>query len=142
MVGKSICGKGATGSSGKATRPTNRIPAINSEVPIGYRINGDEMLSFMPTTGEGLAHLVPKAGSALVTARGRAFPQIFQAVVRRTGPGAARWRAAYRFPDSLRRERAACSFDLRPIDAAFGGGASIRVWLDAEISLQNFRLRL
>ena len=41
------------------------MPAIKSEVPIGYRINGDEMLSFMPTTGEGLAHLVPKAGSAL-----------------------------------------------------------------------------
>src|ERR1700748_1121195 len=56
--------------------PTNRIPAISSEVPIGYRINGDEMLSFMPTTGEGLAHLVPKAGSALLMARGGAFPHV------------------------------------------------------------------
>jgi len=26
----------------------NRIPAINSDVPIGKRIKGDEMLSFMP----------------------------------------------------------------------------------------------
>jgi hypothetical protein len=72
----------------------NRMPAIKSEVPIGYRINGDEMLSFMPTTGEGLAHLVPKAGSTLVTSRGSAFPQIFQAVVRGIEAGAARWRAA------------------------------------------------
>src|SRR5262249_40234065 len=120
------------------TRPMNRTPAINSEVPIGYRINGDEMLSFMPTTGEGLAHLVPKAGSALM-ARGCAFPQIFQADVRRMESGAARWRAAYRFPESLGTERAACSFDLRPIDTAF---APSRRPLDTEIALQNLRLRL
>jgi hypothetical protein len=103
------------------------MPAIKSEVPIGYRINGDEMLSFMPTTGEGLAHLVPKAGSAFLTARGRAFPQIFQADVRETESSAACWRAAYRFRESLRRERAACSFDLRPIDIASGGGVPIQI---------------
>jgi hypothetical protein len=60
------------------------MPAIKSEVPIGYRINGDEMLSIIPTTGESLAHLVPIAGSAFLTVRGRAFPQIFQADGRRT----------------------------------------------------------
>src|SRR5262245_19845539 len=44
MVGKSICGSGATGSSGYATMPTKRIPAISSEVAIGRRIKGEEML--------------------------------------------------------------------------------------------------
>ena len=43
MVGKSTCGSGATGSSGKATRPTSRMPPISSEVAIGRRTNGSEM---------------------------------------------------------------------------------------------------
>src|ERR1700735_4244192 len=44
MVGKSTCGNGATGNSGKTTRPTRKIPPINSEVAIGLRTNGAEML--------------------------------------------------------------------------------------------------
>src|ERR1700684_512884 len=44
MVGKSTCGSGATGSRGKTTRPTRKIPPINSEVAIGLRTNGSEML--------------------------------------------------------------------------------------------------
>ena len=35
MVGKSTCGSGATGSSGKATIPTSASAAINSDVAIG-----------------------------------------------------------------------------------------------------------
>jgi hypothetical protein len=35
MVGKSTCGRGATGSIGYATRPTNRMPAISNEVAMG-----------------------------------------------------------------------------------------------------------
>src|SRR6185437_11925669 len=35
MVGKSTCGSGATGSSGKATTPIRKIPAMSSEVAIG-----------------------------------------------------------------------------------------------------------
>src|SRR5580692_5328889 len=49
MVGKSTCGSGATGNSGKTTRPTRKIPPINSEVAIGLRTNGSEML-MMPWT--------------------------------------------------------------------------------------------
>src|ERR1700760_1516137 len=45
MVGKSICGNGATGSIGKATMPINRIPAINSEVAIGRLMNGSEIFT-------------------------------------------------------------------------------------------------
>ena len=44
MVGKSTCGSGATGSIGKATIPTRRIPAIRSEVATGLRMKGAEML--------------------------------------------------------------------------------------------------
>src|SRR3954454_9096009 len=44
IVGKSTCGNGATGSSGYATTPTSRIPAIRSEVAIGRAIKALEML--------------------------------------------------------------------------------------------------
>src|SRR4051812_3614363 len=44
IVGKSTCGNGATGSSGYATTPTSRIPAISSEVAIGRAIKALEML--------------------------------------------------------------------------------------------------
>ena len=47
MVGKSTCGSGATGSSGKTTRPTRKMPPINSEVAIGRRTNGSEMLMML-----------------------------------------------------------------------------------------------
>ena len=50
MVGKSTCGSGATGSSGNATSPTNRMPAISNEVAMGYLINGAEMLPFIPAS--------------------------------------------------------------------------------------------
>ena len=43
MVGKSTCGKGATGSEGKATRPTSRIATIMSVVAMGRWMNGAEM---------------------------------------------------------------------------------------------------
>jgi hypothetical protein len=50
------------------------MPAINSDVPIGYRMNGDEMLSFMPSSRQQLAHLFPSAGSrARKPKHGRAF---------------------------------------------------------------------
>src|SRR6478609_803803 len=96
----------------------------------------------MPTTGEGLAHLVPKAGSALLAARGRAFPQIFQAVVRRT---------------ESRRRPLARSIPIPGVVANGKGGMLIRpssyrrrirrgradpARLNAKIALQNLRLRL
>ena len=43
MVGKSTCGSGATGSSGKATSPTKASAAISSDVAIGRRMKGSEM---------------------------------------------------------------------------------------------------
>ena len=52
MVGKSTCGSGATGSSGKTTRPTRKMPPISSEVAIGRRTKGSEML--MRLLGAGL----------------------------------------------------------------------------------------
>ena len=44
MVGKSTCGSGATGSNGKTTSPTSKMPPISSEVAIGRRTKGSEML--------------------------------------------------------------------------------------------------
>jgi len=44
---ESTCGSGATGRRGYATRPTNRMPAIINDVAMGYRMKGDEILSFM-----------------------------------------------------------------------------------------------
>ncbi len=44
MVGKSTCGNGATGNMGDTTRPTRKMPPINSEVAIGRRTKGSEML--------------------------------------------------------------------------------------------------
>ena len=43
MVGKSICGSGATGSSGYEIRPTKSTPTINSEVAIGRWTKGAEI---------------------------------------------------------------------------------------------------
>ena len=105
----------------------NRMPAISSEVPIGKRINGDEMLSFMPTTGGRLAHLVPKSGSAHLTARGRAFPQTLSGGSPENGSPAPPVAAQHTDSRSrCERKAAVCSFDLRPIDAAFGHGAPIK----------------
>src|SRR5437660_744991 len=47
-VGKSTCGSGATGSIGKATSPTRRIPAISNDVATGLFMNGVEMLTSVP----------------------------------------------------------------------------------------------
>src|ERR1700755_1392204 len=93
------------------------MPAINSEVPIGYRINGDEMLSFMPTTGEGLAHLVPKAGSALLMVARTCVSSFWQAV-RGTldEPGLPVWDAAYPLGPATRTETLGDPFNLCPID--------------------------
>ena len=46
-VGKSTCGRGATGSSGYTTKPTRKMPPIRSDVAIGRRTNGSEMLTGM-----------------------------------------------------------------------------------------------
>ena len=43
MVGKSTCGRGATGKNGKATSPTNAIAAINDEVATGRSMKGSEI---------------------------------------------------------------------------------------------------
>src|SRR5260370_42590779 len=43
MVGKSTCGKGATGRYQKATMPTRRRPSIRIDVAIGRTINGREI---------------------------------------------------------------------------------------------------
>src|SRR5262249_13833237 len=45
MVGKSTCGKGATGRNGYATRPTKPIAAIRSDVATGRRTKGSEMFT-------------------------------------------------------------------------------------------------
>ena len=60
MVGNSTCGSGATGSNGKATSPTNRIPPMIREVAIGRRTNGSEMLISARPPGEALQ---PKSAS-------------------------------------------------------------------------------
>jgi hypothetical protein len=43
-VGNCTFGRGATGSSGKATRPARKIAAVISDVAIGRRMKGVEML--------------------------------------------------------------------------------------------------
>src|SRR3974390_3070967 len=48
MVGKSTCGRGATGRNGKAARPTNANAAIRSEVAIGRWMNGSEIFTSGP----------------------------------------------------------------------------------------------
>ena len=44
MVGKSTCGRGATGSSGNAASPTSNSAAMNNEVATGRWMKGVEML--------------------------------------------------------------------------------------------------
>ena len=44
-VGKSTCGRGATGSNGKAATPTRNSPAISSVVATGRSIKGREMFT-------------------------------------------------------------------------------------------------
>ena len=46
MVGKSICGREATGRNGKAAIPTNAMAAMSSEVAIGRRINGSDRFTW------------------------------------------------------------------------------------------------
>jgi hypothetical protein len=45
IVGKSTCGRGATGNSSNATAPTRTRPSINSEVATGRLIKGLERLT-------------------------------------------------------------------------------------------------
>src|SRR5690348_13358581 len=59
----------------------NRIPAIKSDVPIGKRINGDEMLSFMARPLGGWRTFA----GARTCERWRAFPSPHQAVGRTKG---------------------------------------------------------
>jgi hypothetical protein len=42
MVGKSICGREATGKNGKAAIPTKATAAINRDVATGLRMNSSE----------------------------------------------------------------------------------------------------
>jgi hypothetical protein len=42
MVGKSICGREATGKNGNAAIPTNATAAINRDVATGLRMNNSE----------------------------------------------------------------------------------------------------
>jgi hypothetical protein len=44
MVGKSTCGRGATGKNRKATRPDRRMAKVISEVATGRRMKGAEKL--------------------------------------------------------------------------------------------------
>src|SRR5262250_1188205 len=44
MVGKSICGRGATGRKRKATTPERKIAMVMSVVATGRRMNGAEKL--------------------------------------------------------------------------------------------------
>src|SRR5690242_15732807 len=44
MVGKSICGRGATGRNRKATAPERRMARVIREVATGRRIKGAEKL--------------------------------------------------------------------------------------------------
>src|SRR6266851_985973 len=44
MVGKSICGRGATGRKRKATAPERKMAIVMSEVATGRRIKGAEKL--------------------------------------------------------------------------------------------------
>ncbi len=44
IVGNSTSGNGATGRNGKAAAPTRKIAAMSSEVAIGRRMKGVEML--------------------------------------------------------------------------------------------------
>jgi hypothetical protein len=48
MVGKSTCGRGATGRKGTATNPANPIAAINNEAAMGRRMKGSEMFMANP----------------------------------------------------------------------------------------------
>jgi hypothetical protein len=49
MVGKSTCGRAATGKKGIATSPTKPIAAISSDVAIGRRMNPSEMFIVGPS---------------------------------------------------------------------------------------------
>src|SRR5579884_4447291 len=44
MVGKSTFGNAATGSNSYATMPKTKTPSISSDVAIGRRMNGADML--------------------------------------------------------------------------------------------------
>src|ERR1700728_2208454 len=44
IVGKSICGRGETGTTRTATAPASAIAAVRSVVATGRRINGEESL--------------------------------------------------------------------------------------------------
>jgi hypothetical protein len=48
MVGKSNCGRGATGRKGTATNPANAIAAINNEAAMGRRMKGSEIFMANP----------------------------------------------------------------------------------------------
>ena len=45
MVGRSICGNGATGRSRKAAIPASMMPMVSSTVAIGRRMKGAEMFT-------------------------------------------------------------------------------------------------
>ena len=53
MVGKSICGSGATGSRPKLTPPSSMIARLSSKVATGRRIKGAERFTVLLPLGEG-----------------------------------------------------------------------------------------
>src|SRR3954468_24001789 len=53
MVGKSTFGSAATGSMLKAAIPNTRMPSIRSDVAIGRRIKGSEILIALVPCGRG-----------------------------------------------------------------------------------------
>jgi hypothetical protein len=55
MVGKSTCGKGATGSNGNATIPIKHTAAISSDVAIGRSMKGEDILILRVPQAPGAA---------------------------------------------------------------------------------------
>src|SRR5438067_1399252 len=73
MTGNSTCGSGATGRYWKARIPANSNPIVNSEVPTGRLMNGDETLKSI--SRRRLLLKVPESKSR--EARGQAVePQV------------------------------------------------------------------
>src|SRR5215467_4809312 len=76
IVGKSTLGTAATGSRLYAPMPNTRTPSINSEVPIGRRMNGSEMLiDSFPFSCSGRKLRSPRPRASLCADRHHQAPQ-------------------------------------------------------------------
>ena len=111
---------GATGDRRPARM--NRIPAISSEVPIGKRMNGEEMLSFMPRSGAGWRIFSRKPEPARWRGHGCAFPS--KPLLRRLDRMRIRPRqlagSILTRPVAARTEISMNSFNLRPTTSSSG----------------------